>query len=214
MRARFALKISQTTRLRHEGPVNHLERGAMSRFEIRTTPLVGLRVVCRAQREDARGFLSRLFCDEELADAGWDRPIAQINHTLTRMKGCLRGMHFQHSPHSETKLITCMRGEVWDVAVDLRAGSPTFLRWHAERLSPENGCALLIPRGFAHGFQTLVPDCEMLYLHDAHYAPNFEDGFFPLDARMAIDWPLAVSEISDRDRLRPMLPETFKGVPE
>ncbi len=186
----------------------------MSRLEIRPTPLAGLRVVRRERREDVRGFLSRLFCAEELAVAGWDRPIVQINHTLTRMTGSVRGMHFQHPPHGETKLVNCLRGEVWDVAVDLRADSPTFLRWHAERLSADNGCALLIPRGFAHGFQTLAPDCELMYLHDAYYAPDCEGGVHPLDARVAIDWPLPVGEMSDRDRTRQMLPETFGGIPE
>lgn len=185
----------------------------MSRLGITTKELAGLCVVHRDRREDARGFLSRLFCARELAAAGWDRPIAQINHTLTRTAGCVRGMHYQRPPHSETKLVSCLRGEVWDVAVDLRAGSPTFLRWHAQHLSAGNGCALLIPRGFAHGFQTLTPDCELVYFHDAFYEPDSEDGVHPLDPRVAIDWPLFVHGLSDRDSARPMLSQTFAGLP-
>ena len=109
---------------------------------------------------DARGFLSRLFCAEELRAAGWTGPIAQINHTHTARKGTVRGMHFQYPPHAEMKLVSCLRGEVWDVAVDIRAGSQTFLRWHAEILSADNGRALLIPQGFAHGFQALTRRCR------------------------------------------------------
>ena len=101
----------------------------MSRFRIADTPLSGLRIVERTPRSDERGFLSRLFCAEELAAAGWNKPIAQINQTMTRRSGAVRGMHFQFPPHAEMKLVTCMRGEVWDVAVDLRRGSPTFLKW-------------------------------------------------------------------------------------
>jgi dTDP-4-dehydrorhamnose 3,5-epimerase len=95
---------------------------------------------------DSRGYLVRLFCAEELAGAGWARPVAQVNHTYTTGRGAVRGMHFQHPPHAEMKLVACIRGEVWDVAVDIRAGSPTFLQWHAERMSAENGVALLIPK--------------------------------------------------------------------
>jgi dTDP-4-dehydrorhamnose 3,5-epimerase len=184
----------------------------MSRFEVTSTPLAGLHAVRRARREDARGFLSRLFCARELAAVGWDRPVAQINHTLTRATGSVRGLHFQHPPHAESKLVSCLRGEVWDVAVDLRCGSPTFLRWHAQHLSADNACALLIPRGFAHGFQTLTPDCELIYLHDAFYDPASEDGVHPLDPRVAIEWPLAIGEMSERDCNRPMLRKSFEGI--
>lgn len=185
----------------------------MSRFEVTPTPLAGLQVIQRERRGDARGFLSRLFCSRELASVGWDRLVVQINHTHTRERASVRGLHFQHPPHAETKLVSCLRGEVWDVAVDLRAGSPTFLRWHAECLSADNGRALLIPRGFAHGFQTLKPDCELLYLHDAAYEPDVEGGVHPHDPRVFIQWPLVIGEMSQRDLTRPMLAETFQGIP-
>src|SRR5690554_6695588 len=107
----------------------------MSRFTVTNLPLAGLKRVQRQRLGDNRGFLARLFCAEELAAAGWTQPIAQINHTFTAKQGTVRGMHFQRPPHAEMKLVSCIRGEVWDVAVDLRVGSPTFLHWHAERLS-------------------------------------------------------------------------------
>jgi dTDP-4-dehydrorhamnose 3,5-epimerase len=183
----------------------------MSRFEIVDTPLAGLKLVRRQRLGDSRGFLSRLFCAEGLAAAGWSGPIAQINHTFTSRQGTVRGMHYQRPPHAEAKLVSCLRGEVWDVAVDLRAGSPTFLRWHAERLSADNGCALLIPQGFAHGFQTLSDDVELLYCHSAAYAAQAEAGLHPQDERMAIAWPLPITELSARDAGHPRITEAFTG---
>jgi len=121
-------------------------------------------------------------------------------------------MHFQRPPHAEIKLVNCLRGEVWDVAVDLRAGSPTFLRWHAERLSADNGCALLIPRGFAHGFQTLSDDVELLYCHSAAYAAQSEGGMHPQDERLGIAWPMPLTELSARDAGHARITETFTGI--
>ena len=114
-------------------------RRAMSRLQIEDTPLAGLKRVRRARLGDARGFLARLFCADELRAAGWSAPLAQVNHTRTLQRGSVRGLHFQRAPHAEKKLVQCLRGEVWDVALDLRRGSPTFLQWHAETLSGENG---------------------------------------------------------------------------
>ena len=108
------------------------------RFTADPTMLAGLMRIERRRIEDERGFFSRVFCAEQLADAGFDLPVAQINHTLTRRRGAVRGLHFQFPPHSETKLVSCLRGEVFDVAVDLRRDSPTFLQWHGEILSHEN----------------------------------------------------------------------------
>jgi dTDP-4-dehydrorhamnose 3,5-epimerase len=184
----------------------------MSRFNFHATPLAGLCVVERKPVSDERGFLARLFCADELGEAGWRGPVAQVNHTLTRKKGALRGMHFQHPPHAETKLVSCLRGAVWDVAVDLRAGSPTFLQWHAQELSPANGRALLIPAGFAHGFQTLGDDCELLYLHSAAYHAPAEGGLHPQDPRLAIAWPLDITEASVRDMQHALLEPDFAGI--
>ena len=184
----------------------------MSRFNVADLPLAGLRRVVRQNRGDARGFLSRLFCAEDLSEAGWQKPVAQINQTVTMRRGVVRGMHFQHPPHAEMKLVTCLRGAIFDVAVDLRHGSPTFLRWHGEELSSENCKALLIPEGFAHGFQTLSDDCELIYVHSAPYRADAEGGLSPRDAALAIAWPLAISELSDRDSRHPPIGAAFKGI--
>jgi dTDP-4-dehydrorhamnose 3,5-epimerase len=184
----------------------------MNRFAVLETPIKGLRVIQRAAVGDERGFLSRIFCAEELAFAGWSWPILQINHTLTKVPATVRGMHFQNPPKAEAKLVSCIRGAVWDVAVDIRRDSPTFLKWHAEELSSINRRALLIPPGFAHGFQTLEPDTELLYLHSEPYAPACEGALNPRDPALSIDWPLEISTISEKDSKHTMLTPDFPGV--
>ncbi len=184
----------------------------MSRFKILDTPIGGLKIVERRPLSDERGFLSRLFCSDELAPAGWNKPIAQINQTLTRRRGAVRGLHFQFPPYAEMKLVNCIRGEVWDVGVDLRRGSPTFLQWFGAHLSAENGCALLIPEGFAHGFQALTEDCELIYFHSSAYRAASESAVHPEEPRVAIAWPQPITEMSARDRGHPMLPPGFDGI--
>ena len=183
------------------------------RLTLEPTALAGVHVLQRAPIGDARGYLERLFCDNELA--GWldGGGIRQVNHTLTAAAGTVRGLHFQRPPHAEAKIVACLRGEVFDVAVDLRKGSPTFLRWHAERLSAANHRSLLIPPGVAHGFQTLVTDCELLYFHTAAHVPEAEGGVHPADPRLGIEWPLPVEGLSPRDRSHPALTDDFRGLP-
>ncbi len=171
----------------------------MSRFDISDLPLPGLKLIQRKPLGDARGFLARLFCAQELAPAGWTSAIVQINHTHTARSGTVRGMHYQKPPHAEMKLVSCLQGKIWDVAVDLRKGSPTFLQWHAEELSADNHRALLIPEGFAHGFQTLSDDVHLIYCHSEAYHPASEEGLNALDPRLGIAWPLTIIELSDRD---------------
>jgi dTDP-4-dehydrorhamnose 3,5-epimerase len=183
-----------------------------SRFNILGTPLANLRVLQRIPIGDSRGFLERLFCIDELHMLAPHRHIAQINHTLTASVGTVRGMHFQRPPHAEIKFVSCLRGEVFDVAVDLRHNSPTFLHWHAEVLSESNHKTLVIPEGFAHGFQTLTDNCEMLYFHTHSYHPGAEGGLNPQDPRLAITWPLAIAVVSDRDAAHPLLEESFSGM--
>lgn len=186
----------------------------MSNFIIETTPLDGLRLVTRRARNDSRGWFERLFCAEELAAAAGQpfHPV-QINRSFTRVRGTVRGMHFQRPPHAEIKLVSCTGGEVYDVAVDLRAGSPTFLRWYGTRLSATNRRSLLIPCGFAHGFQTLTPDVELLYLHSTSYAPETEGGVHPLDPAVNIAWPRKLGEMSPRDAKFPFLQAGYAGIP-
>jgi dTDP-4-dehydrorhamnose 3,5-epimerase len=184
----------------------------VSRFIVDQLPLRGLMRVERQCHGDGRGFLARMFCADELAGAGWKHPVVQINHTYTARKGTVRGMHFQHPPHAEMKQVNCLRGEIFDVAVDLRRNSPTFLHWHGEILSAENRRGLLIPEGFAHGFQTLSDDVELIYLHSCAYSPQAEAGLNAEDPAIAIRWPLDISEMSSRDRQHPRLSSDFSGI--
>ena len=184
----------------------------MNNLRVKELPLAGLMLIERTRIVDNRGFLSRLFCADGLALAGWHNPISQINLTQTASRGSIRGLHYQTPPHAEMKLVSCVRGVVWDVAVDLRASSPTFMQWHAETLSAENGLALLIPEGYAHGFQTMTDNVEILYLHSAPYVPLAAAALRFDDPRIDIGWPLPVTEISVRDQTHPLLSSTFKGI--
>ena len=175
------------------------------RFDIFETPLQGLSVIHRKPIRDERGYLERMFCSTALATLLQGRSIRQINRTLTMRCGTVRGMHFQTPPHAEMKFVSCLRGEVFDVAVDLRPDSPTRFQWHAEVLSSENFKTLAIPEGLAHGFQALTDHCEMLYFHTEDYHRESEGGLNPLDPMLEIAWPLAVSDISSRDSAQPML---------
>lgn len=182
------------------------------RFTILDTPLHGLKLVERKPMGDLRGYLERLYCVDEFESLFAGIPIAQVNRSLTRKRGSVRGLHFQHPPHAETKLVTCLFGSVFDVAVDLRRTSPTFLHWHGELLSADNHRSLLIPEGFAHGFQALEEDCQLLYLHSASYRSEHEGGLHPQDPRLAIAWPEPVTELSARDAGHALLAEGFDGV--
>ena len=189
-----------------------MTRLEMARFDFIPAPLAGLMLLQRKAIEDERGFLSRFYCAEEFAAAGIGKPIAQINHTLTRKKGTVRGLHFQRPPHAETKLVSCLKGEIFDVAVDLRKGSPTFLQWHGVRLSAANLKSLLIPEGFAHGFQTLTGDCELIYLHTAAYHPESEGALNVADPLLNISWPLPIADLSERDRGHPFITGEYRGI--
>jgi dTDP-4-dehydrorhamnose 3,5-epimerase len=173
------------------------------------TPLAGLHVVQTRPVGDQRGSFARLFCAVELAPLGLPGPIAQINHSFTAAAGTVRGLHFQRPPKAEAKLIRCLKGRVLDVAVDLRAGSPTYLKWHAVELTPENHLAFYLPQGFAHGFQTLTPDCELLYLHTECYSPEHEGGLRHDDPALGISWPLPAAGLSERDRAHPLVSQGF-----
>lgn len=169
-------------------------------------------VVQRKPIRDARGYFSRFFCAEEFRQAGLDGTISQINHSYSKNAGTVRGMHFQMPPHAERKFVSCIRGEIFDVAVDLRRNSPTLLQWHGEVLSEANQRSLLIPEGFAHGFQALTDDCELLYLVSAAYEPAAEKGLNAADPLLKIKWPHPVTEMSDKDRNNPLLPSGYRGI--
>lgn len=176
------------------------------------TAIEGVFVAETQAMADHRGAFSRWFCEHDLAQALGAGTITQINQSRTLAVGAIRGLHFQHAPHAEMKLVRCIRGRVWDVAVDLRAGSPTLLAWHAQELSAENGHMLIIPEGCAHGFQVLQADSELLYLHTAPYTPQAEGGARWDDPRLAIPWPLPATDLSARDQQLPLLSPKFIGI--
>jgi dTDP-4-dehydrorhamnose 3,5-epimerase len=180
--------------------------------KIYPTSLSGLYIVQRTPIRDHRGSFARIFCAQELSEILDNRQLVQINHSWTKAQGAVRGMHFQFPPYAEMKFVICLRGEVFDVAVDIRKDSPTYLSWHAETLSPDNQKAMVIPEGFAHGFQTLTENCEILYLHTCAYNPEAEGGLNPGDPDLGIDWPLAFSEISQKDSDRAFINNAFKGL--
>ena len=181
-------------------------------FNFLSTPLDNLFEVERNCIEDHRGFFSRLFCTEEFKEIGLIKPFVQVNYTMTRKKGTVRGMHFQKPPFAENKIVTCVKGEVLDIAVDIRKNSKTFLNYHSVVLSDTNFKSLYIPEGFAHGFQALKQDCQLIYFHTESYYPSAEGAINPLDSRLAIQWPIKVTEISERDKSQPMLDSSFEGL--
>jgi len=168
-------------------------------------PLQGAFRVDLEPHGDERGFFARLFCAEEFAAHGLAARWVQCNTSYTSVQGTIRGLHFQRHPMAETKLLRCIRGEIFDVIVDLRDGSPTFGQWHGERLDELNRSMICVPEGFAHGFQTLTPDVEMLYFHSAPYSAAHEGGLHWNDPVVAVTWPLGVTELSARDAQFPTL---------
>ena len=181
-------------------------------MHLEPTPLAGVFESQTDARRDDRGRFARLFCAEALAAAHQGRPIVQINHSLTRAAGAIRGLHYQHPPAAEGKWVRCLKGRVFDVAVDLRRGSPTFLRWHGVELDGARMNAVFIPEGCAHGFQVLQADSELLYLHTAAYTPALEGAVRFDDPRVGVAWPRKVTEISERDRSHPLLDDRFEGI--
>jgi dTDP-4-dehydrorhamnose 3,5-epimerase len=161
---------------------------------------------------DKRGFFLRSYCDKELAKINIIKKIKQINHSLTSAVGAVRGLHFQYPPKSEIKMVRCIAGEVFDVSIDLRKGSETFLQWHGEYLSSENLKMMVIPEGFAHGFQVIKQNTELLYLHTASYTQKVESGILFNDRKIGIKWPLQVMDISDRDLKHKKITNEFKGI--
>jgi len=172
---------------------------------IRPLPLAGASLIEAEPFQDHRGLFARFFCSRELSQLMGERRILNINLSRNRETGTIRGMHFQHHPHQEMKLVRCLSGSVFDVLIDLRPESPTFLKWHGEILSAANMKMLCIPEDFAHGFQVLEPDTEVLYLHTAFYMPEAQGGLRYNDPTVGIEWPLPVTEISWRDASHPYL---------
>lgn len=171
------------------------------------TSLVGAMVVESEPRGDERGSFARTMCRQEFVEHGLQADFVQQNSSVSAVAGTIRGMHFQLSPHTEAKFVRCIRGRIVDVIVDLRRSSPTFMQHEVFELSSTNNRMLYVPEGFAHAFQTLVDDCEVMYLVTAAYAPEAERGLRYSDPLLKIDWPLPVSNISPKDAAWPLLGE-------
>ena len=176
------------------------------------TPLQGLTVLRTQPIGDDRGRFVRVFCEESLMPLRPDLHFTQVNLSTTLAMGTVRGMHYQEPPMAECKLIRCVRGRVFDVAVDIRRGSPTFLRWHAVELCAGGDDQIFIPEGFAHGFQAMEDNSELLYFHTRQWNRSHERTLRFDDSMLRIDWPLPVRRVSDKDRSAPVLSAGFNGV--
>ena len=176
------------------------------------TPLKGSYIITINPIGDSRGWFARTYCKNEFLNIGHNKEWVQINHSFTSLKGTIRGLHFQQKPFTEIKLLRCISGSVFDVIVDLRKDSPTFLKWFGIELSAENKKMLYIPEGFAHGFQTLENNTELIYHHSEFYNAESEAGLRFDDNLLNIIWPLETTEISERDKKHQLLNSTFKGL--
>jgi dTDP-4-dehydrorhamnose 3,5-epimerase len=161
---------------------------------------------------DERGWFARFYCKNEFEKIGHNKEWVQLNHSSTNKKGTIRGMHFQKRPFGEIKMVKCIAGSIYDVIVDLRKGSFTFLQWFGIILSAENKKMLYIPEGFAHGFQCLEDHCELIYHHSEFYTPEAEAGIPFDDPKINIQWPLPATNLSVRDKNHPYLNENFNGI--
>ena len=176
------------------------------------TEIEGLIIIEVEPFQDHRGKFYRVYCKKELKSIGYNKELLQINQSLTKKKGAIRGMHFQYPPKAETKIVKCLKGSIFDVVIDLRNKSPTFLHWHGEILSADNMKMLYIPEGFAHGFQALEDNSELLYFHTEIYSPDHESGIRHDDPIICIKWPLEICDVSERDRSFELLDNNFKGL--
>jgi len=165
------------------------------------TPLKGSYLIDLEPRLDERGFFSRFFCEQEFSAYGLITRWSQINNSLSNKAGTLRGLHFQRPPHAEVKLVRCIHGSIWDVIVDLRAESDTFGRWFGAEMTAVNRTMMYVPKGFAHGFISLLPNSEIFYLVSDPYAPGAEETLHFGDPQVNIIWPMQISCISLKDSL-------------
>ena len=178
------------------------------------TTLKGAYTIAWEPRADDRGFFARAYCAEEFSLHGLVSTFVQANLTENRVAGTVRGMHFQKPPYAEVKLVRCVRGAIYDVIVDIRPRSPTYLTWYAALLSAENGLMMYVPEGFAHGYQTLTDDSTAFYLVSTAYTPGSEGGLRYDDRRLGIDWPLPAKKVSPKDAHWPLItPDTQAAAP-
>lgn len=182
----------------------------MDKINIKNIDMEGVNLITPNSFKDDRGSFSRVFCKKELTPL--ETSFVQINHSVTKQKGTVRGLHFQYPPYSEIKMVKCIKGKVLDVIVDLRKNSPTFLQKHYEELSDKNMNMIYIPKGFAHGFQTLEDDTELLYFHSEFYTDKKEGSLNIFDPILDIKLPLEISNISDKDKNNSFIDKNFEGI--
>jgi dTDP-4-dehydrorhamnose 3,5-epimerase len=176
------------------------------------TILKGNYVITVEPKGDNRGWFARTFCKKEFSAIGHNKEWVQLNHSFTSEIGTVRGMHFQKPPHQEIKMVRCISGSVFDVVVDIRKNSPTFLKWFGVEISASNKKMMYIPEGFAHGFQTLTENCELIYHHTEFFSPEAEAGLNVSDPLVNIEWPKAIAMLSERDKSHDFLTEKFTGI--
>lgn len=179
-------------------------------MELIPTRILGAFEIRHDVGADQRGMFKRQYCEREFAEAGLNTCWVQVNHSVTIGRGSIRGMHYQRPPFAEAKLVSCPVGKAFDVAVDLRSGSDTYLKWAAVEI--DEATSFYIPEGCAHGFQVLTDEVHLIYMHSAHYAPGSEAGILFDDPAMAIQWPLPAGTISDRDRSFVPIDGSFEGI--
>ncbi len=181
-------------------------------MKFKSLPLQGAYVIEPNSYEDHRGKFSRIFCQEEFKKISHYKPIVQINHSTTTKVGTVRGMHYQKSPKAEIKIVKCIKGVILDVIIDIRENSPTFLKWYGEILSSENMKTMYVPEGFAHGFQSLEDNAEIIYFVTEFFSPENEGGIRYDDPLIQVLWQQNITDISDKDRNIPLLSQGFKGI--
>ncbi|MFX1311067.1 MAG: dTDP-4-dehydrorhamnose 3,5-epimerase [Promethearchaeota archaeon] len=182
------------------------------KFEFLETKIKDVYVIVPKPFKDHRGMFSRAFCKNEFKEIGHNKEIVNINHSATKIKGSIRGMHFQYPPKAEIKIIKCIKGSIFDIAIDLRKDSPTFLNYHSEILSADNMKMLYVPEGFAHGFQSLEDDIEMIYYTTEFYNPEYEGGVKYNDPKIKVEWLLEITDLSEKDKNLSLLSDDFKGI--
>ncbi|WP_116188407.1 dTDP-4-dehydrorhamnose 3,5-epimerase [Paenibacillus taihuensis] len=180
-------------------------------MKVSETSLPGVRLIEPVVFSDNRGFFTETYNEHKFKAAGLDYSFVQDNHSLSREEGVLRGLHYQLAPKAQTKLVRCTRGAIYDVVVDIRQGSPTYGQWQGFILSASNFRQLLVPKGFAHGFCTLVPDCEVQYKVDEFYSAEHDRGIAWDDQTLRIDWPVTNPILSDKDRQHPSLSQAERN---
>ena len=191
---------------------NHYFSGVINNMIFKPLSLKDAFLITPEIHKDERGVFERVFCKIELIKIGIQKEIIQINHSITTKKATIRGMHFQHPPYSEAKIIKCIKGSILDVIIDIRKSSSTFLKWHSEILTEQNMNSIYVPEGFAHGFQTLEDNCELLYLHTASYNSKYEGSINFDDPMVNIEWAFPPSCISSKDDNVKMLDNSFEGI--